>query len=271
MKKLFCSWCFFLAVSLPICFGQSLSYFTHGANSLGSGGASVAWDNPHAAISNPAGTLGVNRQAFQCSAQNKYGIRSYNIFAASYIQRFRKHQAFSISVKYNGDSDLNHQVLGLAYARKLTTNWQIAMQADLISFRTKAFGSKYLPSFELGSLLHLNKKLKLGLHIFNPLAQKINKKLYLSSVFRFGAYYEISDRVSVMAEVEKDVIQPYVIKAGLHYKPIKKLTIHGGYNSYGNQLALGLSYNFNNFGVHAASAFHQRIGLSHAGEISYTR
>lgn len=258
-----------LFLSFQGAFAQNVPLYGGSASNYGIANATIAQSNEFSAINNQAGILNVDKWAFQAGAMNLYGIANLNAMSASGIYKYNNNNAFSLSIKHIGDSDLNTQLIGIAYARRLLKNWNISLQADLLSIQAKNFGSKFLPTLEIGSIYEVNKKVSVGFHVFNPFGQALTEAENVSAIFRLGCYYNLSKKVKLLAEFEKDILLPSRIKTGIIYNPIEKLAIKAGFNTQHSQFSFGLAYTFGKYTIHGASAIHPLLGLSTGGEISY--
>ena len=85
----------------------------------------------------------------------------------------------------------------------------------------------------------------------------------LTTVMRIGTQFNFSDKVFVVAEVEKNIEYPLRIKSGIEYNPMKKLFLRGGIATQPIELTAGLGYRFKEqFQIDMGSAYHQVLGWS---------
>lgn len=250
---------------------QSTDIFTGGISGLGYGQASVSQSDAYSALNNQAGIISEKNWSFGLSATNLYGLTSLNALSIAGAKTINKKSAISLSVKYLGDVEYNQQTIGIAYARKLMKNWNLALQADLLSYQSQSFGSSYIATVEVGSIVKFSKKINIGIHIFNPFGQSVSDDYLIPAVFRLGANYLVSEKVNLLAEVNKDIISPVNLRFGLDYQPVEVLSLKAGFQTTGNPIFFGISYGFNNFKLHGASALHQSIGTSIGAGLSYSK
>ena len=250
-------------------FAQNISLYGGSASNFSIGNATIASSNEMSAINNQAGILSVDKWGFQAGAMNLFGLNSLNLISASGIYKFNSNNAISLSVRHFGDADLNTQVIGLAYARRLLKNWNISLQADLLSFQAPNFGSRYIPTVEIGSIYEVNDKVSIGFHVFNPFGQALTAQEDISAIIRGGVQYQLSKKVSLLAEVEKDILLPFRFKTGIIYNPVENLYIRTGFNTQESQFAFGITYSFGKYSIHGAGTVHPTLGVSTGGEISY--
>lgn len=262
---------FFLAISVLKTNAQSTDVFTSGIAGLGYGQASVCVSDAFSPLNNQAGIISDNNWGFSMGAVNLYGLNTLNALSISGIKQINKISALSLSIKYLGDVEYNQQTIGLAYARKLFDMWNLSLQANLLSYQSQSFGSTYIPTVEIGSIVKATKKLNFGIHIFNPFGQSISDSYLVPAVVRLGTSYAVSEKVSLLSEVDKDILNPLNFRVGIHYKPVEVLAVNAGFQTTGTPIFFGLSYGFNNFKIHGASSIHQSLGSSIGAAISYQK
>jgi len=250
-------------------FAQNISLYGGSAYNYALGNATIAASNEHSAMNNQAGILSVDKWAFTAGAINLYGLSTLNLLSASGIYKINARNAMSLSIKHLGDSDLNTQLIGFAYARTLSKTWNLSLQVDLLSFQARNFGSRLIPTVEIGSVYDVNKKVHVGFHIFNPFGQALTPQEDISAIVRGGVLYDLSKKVSISAEVEKDIVLDFRVKVGIDYRPIKNVHIRTGFTTQESQFSFGLAYGFGKYKIHGVASVHPTLGVSTGGEISY--
>jgi hypothetical protein len=79
---------------------------------------------------------------------------------------------------------------------------------------------------------------------------------------RGGVHYKPSKKVSILAEVEKQVITKISFKGAVEYQPVKPLYIRFGVQSAPVEFALGFGYKISGFSIDLGSKYHQTLGWS---------
>ncbi len=257
---------FFLFIC-SISIGQEIVNISGSAAGLGVGQATVTWNDAHAAANNQAGMIATENLTFQASAGRLWG--AVNVFSTSVSKKINRYNAVGLSIKHVGDRDLNNQIIGLSYARKIFKSWSLSLQADLLSYQSLSFGNRYLATVELGSMFQASEKLRVGFHVFNPFGQALSDTDDVPAILRLGVLYQLSDKIELVSEVEQQWVLGYDLKAGISYELIDNLHIRSGFSSRGSQIYFGMSYGFGKFAVHGATSVHPTLGITPAGEISF--
>ncbi len=263
--------CLFLLLSPLFLGAQVVSSIGSGIVNFGSGNNSIAVMDEHAILNNQAAVSTDDEWTFVAGIINLYGFSSLNSLYAASTKKLGNYGVIGLSLKYLGDSELNEQLLGLSYSRKLTDRWHLGIQFDLLSYRSKISGNIYSPSVELGTIIKPTNDLTVGFHVFNPFGKALIGNPYSETLVRLGASYRVSEKVSILAEVQKFQLLPVTLNVGISYQVIDQLAIRTGYQLQGNQFHVGISYTGENVGIHGATAVHNSLGLSSGAGISFAK
>lgn len=263
--------CLFLLLSPLFLGAQVVSSIGSGIVNFGSGNNSIAVMDEHAILNNQAAVSTDDEWTFVAGIINLYGFSSLNSLYAASTKKLGNYGVIGLSLKYLGDSELNEQLLGLSYSRKLTDRWHLGIQFDLLSYRSKISGNIYSPSVELGTIIKPTNDLTVGFHVFNPFGKALIGNPYSETLVRLGASYRVSEKVSILAEVQKFQLLPVTLNVGISYQVIDQLAIRTGYQLQGNQFHVGISYSGQNVGIHGATAVHNSLGLSSGAGISFAK
>lgn len=245
--------------------------FSSSNDSHSAANITTIWEDENAALNNSAGIINDYNLTAIVNVINVNGFAGLNRYSAALTKKFRNDNAFSVSVKYFGDSDLNEQYYGISYARKVMKNWNIGIQADLVGYSSANFGRIFTPTFEIGTILKASKNLSVGFHVFNPLNQSLNDNLYLYSLFQIGAKYQLSEKVAIMSEVEKASTLQFNFKSALEYEIIENLKLRGGFQTSNSQFHFGLSYGFGKFGLGGSNSVNPQLGSSFGAGFSFKK
>jgi len=183
--------------------------------------------------------------------------------------------AGTIGLTYSnfGFSVYGESKLGLSYAIKLSEKFSVGVQANYHNtvIQAENYGSTNTFTAEVGLRLEVSEKVSLAAHIFNPTRSQLNayNDERLPTILRFGAQYDISEELIVTGEVEKDIDQPGLLRAGLEYRPVEVLYIRLGASSQPSLFAFGLGINLGHFQFDIASTYHSVLGYSPQVSLSF--
>jgi hypothetical protein len=88
-------------------------------------------------------------------------------------------------------------------------------------------------------------------------------------MIRLGIAWQTSKSFITSAEVEKDLVNKPIIKAGLEYHFVNPLYIRIGFLSNPTQFTFGFGLEFGNLSFDFASSYHMVLGFSPQGSIIY--
>ncbi|MDZ4844662.1 MAG: hypothetical protein SH857_03830 [Chitinophagales bacterium] len=242
-----------------------------GARSSALGNHTSAISDVFSVSNNQAGIGFLKKYTFGISAKNKFLVKELSLMDAAAVLP-TKTGVFGLGVHYSGTSLFSESKIGIAFAKSFGDRFSFGLQFDYLNFRISEYGSKNLFTFEAGVQYFLvPEKLLAGAHINNPLRLTLDEETdeKLPTVMRFGLNYSPSKKVSVLAEVEKDLDYAPVFKAGVEYRVVEKLALRGGFNANPFQAAFGIGLYLKNLTIDAASLFHPQLGVSPHLSLTY--
>jgi hypothetical protein len=242
-----------------------------GARGQGMGGAGLGLRDINSALANPAGLAHLESFQGMALAENRYllsEIRSVSGAAALPAGG----GVFGLSAHYFGFELYNEQRLGLAYARRLAGNFSLGAQFFLHNVRIPDYGSRAVPTFELGAQAELSPQLLLGARLSNPMRVAIIEEEYLPATLAAGLAYLPSDILLLALEIEKDIDFPARVKSGLEYRPAEALALRVGVSTQPAALHFGMGLRLTNgVSLDFAASGHQYLGFSPAFAFVYQR
>lgn len=239
------------------------------ASALGNHAAAVS--DVFSAQNNQAGIGFLKKYAFGISAKSKFLVKELTLMDAA-VALPTKTGVFGLSVHYAGTSLFSESKVGITFAKSFGDRFSFGLQFDYLNFRISEYGSKNLFTFEAGVQYFLvPEKLLAGAHVNNPLRLTLDEETdeKLPTVMRFVLNYSPSKKVSVLAEVEKDLDYAPVFKAGVEYRVVEKFSLRGGFNANPFQAAFGIGLHLKNLTIDAASLFHPQLGVSPHLSLTY--
>jgi hypothetical protein len=242
------------------------------------GGRAAAMGNACAALSD--GWSGFNNQAGlgwcrNLSAgtyyENRFFLKELGIKAIGVVLPVKK-GGFGLNFRYFGFSEYNEIRTGLAFGMRFGNSFSAGIQLDYQRFHIgNDYGTANLFTFEIGLQYRVKEQLYLGVHIFNPVPVKLTDDPVerLPTVIRLGIAWQSSKNLTVSAEVEKDLVNRPIIKAGLEYHFVNPLFIRIGFLTNPSEFTFGFGLEFGNLSFDVASSYQMLLGFSPQGSIIY--
>ncbi len=248
--------------------GQSFSP-PAGARGLAMGDASTTFNDINSIFSNQAGLAGLDKTEIILFAGQRYFVNEIrNIAAAMAIPS--GFGTFALNLQYYGFQDYNEQKIGINYARKLAQNLQLGAQINYIGFRIPEYGNRGVVSAEIGIQSQILKGLIIGAHISNPVRVELLDGENLPTIFRFGAAYIPSKKLTITAEVKKDIDFPTSVKFGLEYQLAEPFYVRAGVATNPTLFSFGMGVVITEkLIIDAAASYHQTLGFSPALSVRF--
>jgi hypothetical protein len=255
-------------LSLPL-IAQIGYQIVGGASHLSMGGASVSFQGAQAIFHNPAGLVGTTQSTALLTSEIKMGLTDLKPIGCAYISPTSS-GVFGFSFQNYSFETYRENKLGIAYARRLSSKFNIGIQLDYLRLKVGEYGTANILTFEIGCNTFITNDLVLSAYVFNPVAAPLNEAERTPSVFRLGLGYNLNSKVLICLETEKDIDFPASFKFGLAYKPVETLTLRCGFRTAPSMFSFGLGYTIKKqFIVDLALANHPYLGMTPALSLNY--
>jgi len=160
----------------------------------------------------------------------------------------------------------NESKYGLGFSRQFGKVISAGMQLNYLStyIGDNNYGSRGTLAVEAGFIVEVIKNLKVGVHAYNPTrsktAQYNNERV--PTIIKMGLQYTFSDKVFTTLEVEKDIANKPIVKAGVEYRIVKEVYLRGGLSNNPSLNAAGFGIQLKKFNLDFAASFHPQMGVS---------
>ena len=219
-------------------------------------------------------------QAGMVTSAAEAGIAYSNYFLlkelglkAAYVSLPVGKNVFALSFYRFGNETYNENKLGLAFAKEISPGFSASFQFNYFFIglpeNEKSPGATTL---EGGIQYRLSKKFQIGAHCYNPFMSAVgteNLNYKLPCLFRLGAGMTIAEGLLLFLEIEKDLKEDAVLKAGVEYQLLEKFQLRGGIAGGNNLVAIGLAYSFKKLTTDFSWQYNHRLGSVPSIAISY--
>jgi len=267
-ERIFLMTIFIFSLQFSFCQG----WLPMGSRSHALGNASVAIDDIWAYHHNPANLVAVKKLGFGLSYENRFllkELQSQGFVVALPL----KVGVISLGLQSFGFKNFRTNRLGVGYSMKLAEFLSCGVQLNYHQVRlTDAYGRKDALTAEIGLKANVTDNWKVAFSVFNLTRTKISEfgEDRLTTLMRFGTQYTFSEKVMLVAELEKNIEFPVRFKTGIEYSPIRKLFLRGGFATQPIEISAGLGYRFKEqFQLDIGSAYHQILGWSPNFSLTY--
>lgn len=263
-----------LFIILLICWGTSLwgqngQPLPAGARGAGMGNVSVGFQDINSIFGNQAGLAGLEQTAFTVIGEQRFmgfGIRSVGAGIGIPVSA----GTFGVVAQYFGIEEYNEQKAGLSYSRKLFDKLSIGVQFNYLNVRVEDFGNTSLFTFEGGLQSQVSRNLLLGFYTYSPVRVNITEEESLPTIFKLGGSLKVSKKLTLAAEVEKDIDFPAAFHLGIEYAIVKALLLRVGVETNPAELSIGFGYRLEDkLRIDIAASYHQFLGITPTFGMSY--
>lgn len=263
----------FLTFPLLLCafalLGQHGVFTGTNARSIALGGSGVAASGIYALGNNPAGLANLETWAAGAQAEQRFLLSELQLFSAAGALPTAS-GTFGLQLNYFGFEAYNEQKLGLTYARKLFDQLYLGAQLGLFNLRIPEYGNRTLVTADIGLLAPISRSVSFGMHLVQPMRMEVTEGEYLPTVLRFGLDYQPSEKIHLLAEVEKDIQKTARVHTGLEYQVIDPLFLRVGVATEPASASFGVGYLLaGGLSIDVAAAYHQVLGFTPAFGLIY--
>jgi hypothetical protein len=268
--KLRASFFIFLSI-LSLQTNASGEISSSGGRAAAMGNTSVSFYDGWSGFNNQAGLGWCQKFSTGVYYENRFLVKELSTKAISAVFPVKK-GGFGLSFRYFGFSQYNEIRTGLAFGMRFGNSFSVGIQLDYLRFHIgNDYGNRNLFTFEIGIQYRVREQLCLGVHLFNPVPIKLTDDPVerLPTVIRLGIAWQTSKNLATSVEVEKDLVNRPIIKAGLEYHFVNPLYIRIGFLTNPSQFTFGFGLEFGKLSFDVASSYHMLLGFSPQGSIIY--
>jgi hypothetical protein len=260
-------------IILWICSGvtQAQNIFNPvGAESWSLGGTSVISKNVFSVINNPATIGSFKKIQAGIYSEQRFGEAKLNSSNIALILP-SKFINIGFSINHFGYELFNQQKFNLSLGKRLSK--QFLLGVSISYFETNISEQSHSGNFlgEFGLIYQPFQKWQIGMFVFNPTQSRYSVNSYdrIPTYARFGASYEISDKVQFISEIEQTLNQNLVLRGGIKYQIHEILSLSIGAANNPVYLTFGTGIKLKNYKVDFAMSTHQILGVSPHLSISF--
>lgn len=239
--------------------GQEASFW--GARNEALANASVALNDSWALFYNPSGLV-FNQSKVLAAYQNKYTSLGIHDGAFGFAFPINK-TALGIGVSYFGDNLLNKSKIIGAIAHKIGKT-TLGIKTTIEQLKVEGIGSKGILYIDIGGQIIVSKEVSLGMLISNINQAKFDTNVLSqpTTKIQVGINYHPHSKLLLLAQIEKDIINPATLKMGFEYLISKNVTVRTGVIPSPTVAYAGLGLIWQKINLDFVGSYAQSIGWS---------
>jgi hypothetical protein len=232
-----------------------------GARETGMARVCIITSDPWSSFSNQAALAFNKSVSFGVNYENRFAISELGTRIAALIL-----PAGTVSLgavySYFGYSDFRRQLVGIACGMPLSRIISAGIQIDYFSEKTIGeYQNSQIVTCEAGVIVNASEKVKLTMHVFNPVPNSLRKS-DMSTSLNVGAMVTLNKELSAGIETVIGTGQKLILRTGFEYEVAKKFIVRGGFSSENNSFCFGFGYEAGPAKVDIGFATHERLGFT---------
>ena len=242
-----------------------------GAEAAGLGFATVAREGSTGVWANPAAIASSRDSRVFAGYENRYGIaEGLHSLQAAYLHPY-KSSVFAITAYRFGDLLYSHHKLSLVAGQKLG-KFSGGLRINQHQYSTEGANTRFVTSLDAGAIATIGDQLDIGMMLTNINQVRISKQTgeRLASTLQIGFNYTPSKELSLLGEFYYAIGLEPIIKVGLEYEAVKRLSLRSGVNTGStNALFFGIGLKHSVLVLDYAIETHTSLGFSQHVGLSY--
>lgn len=240
------------------------------ARSFSMGGTASLDQGVAALFTNPAGLSTAQEFAAIATAQNQFLLPELQSAGLAALIP-TKTGNFGLKAAAFGSQAYRENQFSLAYGRQLSRQFRLGAELIYWNNSIPEYGTRGYLTFALGIQSQLSEEFSVAAYIYNPIRTERNAEELTHSIMQLGLSYQPSEKLNLVAEVEKDVDHPANFRAGVDYSINDLIGLRLGLGTGPSIFSFGFSIQIlPQIRVDIATSRHEILGFSPAFSLIYT-
>ncbi len=270
--KLLPAYILFALVAVTPVKSKAQEVFGSGSRYQALSDASVGLSGCWSVFGNQAGLAAIDRPEVGGSFQNRFLVGELSTCSGLFALPVQS-SVFAFSLSQFGQIPFRQGKFGLAYARRIAPQFSFGVQFNCYRlFLSEENRSVSSYGAEVGVQYLVSKSLVLGFHVTNayPTGVKLSTGMYrYPSLIRIGTFYRLSDFFSLATELENNFDSHFILKTGIEYSILEKLSVRTGVAGKPYQLSAGIGFQVKKLTLDLATTYNQYLGNSPSVSFQY--
>jgi len=221
---------------------------------------------------NPAGIAGLKQMEAGAFVERRFLLQQLNYATVAFATPFKHGKHFAgFDAGGFGFGGYSESRIGLTYATTLFERLSIGAKINYTRFAIPDYGAKSALFADVGINCILSKHISVGFSISNATRSELLRDLdeKIPTTIDAGLAYQLSDKVLIVADVEKQVNFPVSFRGGVEYAVAKFLRVRAGASTQPVTLNAGFGVNVKALNIDFANTFHQYLGYTPSLSLGY--
>jgi hypothetical protein len=221
---------------------------------------------------NPAGIAGIEQMEAGAFVERRFLLQQLNYATVGFAMPFKNNKHFAgFDASGFGFGGYSESRVGLSYATTLFERLSLGAKVNYMRVSIENYGAKGAVFANVGLSCILSKHITVGFRIFNANRAELQKEEdeKIPTTLDAGMAYQVSDKVLIVADVEKQVNFPLSFRGGVEYAPAKFLKARIGASTQPVTVSAGLGVNVKGLNIDFANTLHQYLGYTPSLSLSW--
>lgn len=220
---------------------------------------------------NPASLVGMETMQAGVFIERRFLLEQMNHGNVGFAMPFLDRHVAGITFGGFGFGGYSDSQIGLAYGAKVIDQLSLGVRMNYRRTSIVNYGAAAALVIDAGLNALITKGLTFGFSVSNANQARLNREIFeqIPTTLDFGLAYQASDKVLIVADVEKQVNYPYSFRGGIEYAIIPVLKARVGASTQPVTLNAGLGLDVKNFQVDWSNSYHEYLGYTPALSLSY--
>ncbi len=241
-----------------------------GARAAGMSSAAVSLTDVWSITNNIAGIAKLEKPVIGAIAETRFGLQAFTTVGLAGIYPVKGAGVIGTEISRFGDKIYNEQQIGVGYAHKIGPV-QLGLKANFLQLHINELGSKRTVAFSFGGQSEIIPKLTFGAHIYNlnqaTIADYAEERL--PTIMKAGLGYQLTEKLLLCLETEKNINLPADIKGGIEYNLVPKLALRTGFSTATQSVSGGVGFTAKALQIDFGLGSYSTLGLRNQLSVSY--
>lgn len=221
---------------------------------------------------NPAGITGTEAFSLGAYVERRFLLTELTYGYAGAVLPFADNQAAGISVGSFGFSAYRSNHAALTYGITVLDKISIGARANYTSLNIQDYGGTSSFYVDVGVHTQVTKSVSVAFTVYNANRASLesqNGVEIIPTVLSAGLAYQPTEKVTILADVQKDIDHPLSFRGGIEYEIVPALHARVGMSTEPLTLTAGLGVNWKQFQLDLAFAYHEQLGYTPHFSLTY--
>jgi len=221
---------------------------------------------------NPAGIAQITGVNVGFYTERRFMMKELTFGGAAVAMPFKDKHFVGMEIGSFGYSIYRENRVSAAYATTFGEIVSLGVKGNFSSTSLNEFGNSTAFFVDLGANTKIGKTMTLGLSAYNvnfAQIKTVNGRQNLPTVISAGVCYTPSDKVVIVADVQKNIQYPISFRGGIEYKVASFLCARIGASTAPLIMNAGVGVNYKNFSFDFANSIHERLGYTPSFSFAY--